>query len=347
MPQNNHKLLESVVQITGERDRNSLIKVLVEILSDLIGCDAVIFLRVPRDAKSEYLEVSAAMPEDAEQDQFNVVPHEYGSKRIEQDKSITCCINKMGICEEEFNGRLRVLYPIIVNNVVTGILDVYGFERDENVDKFISSFIRIYSNFISIIDDNEHDTLTGLLNRKTFDAQLSALLVAAKEKNNTPTTEGDRRTKQDNTYHWAGMLDIDHFKSINDNFGQVYGDEVLLIFSDIMKNSFRSDDLLFRYGGEEFVVVLAPTEEKYALQVLERFRTKLESYDFPQVGRVTVSIGAVSIDKQEHSVTVLENADKALYYAKEHGRNQTCNYHELIRTGKLEARETQSDIELF
>ena len=77
-----------------------------------------------------------------------------------------------------------------------------------------------------------------------------------------PTTLRDineRREEKVDVNNWIGILDIDHFKSINDNYGHVYGDEVLLLFSDLMKKTFRGNDLLFRYGGEEFVVVLDET----------------------------------------------------------------------------------------
>jgi len=198
------------------------------------------------------------------------------------------------------------------------------------------------------MDDNEHDTLTGLLNRKTFDAQLSDLLSnVEEEKDAFSLRENDRRVKKNNLYHWVGILDIDHFKSINDNHGHVLGDEVLLLFADLLKKSFRNSDLLFRYGGEEFVVVLSPLQEAEAVMVFERFRTALEGFKFPQVGQVTESIGMVTIDEGEHQTMILEKADKALYYAKENGRNRVCDYHDLINLGALVERQVESDIELF
>jgi len=340
------RLLESVIRITEERDKRSLIKVLVEVLSDLVDFDALIILRLPYGANVEYLEAEASIPMDACQDKLKIIPHEYGYQRVQLDDSTSLCINSRGIISETENNKNRILFPIVVNNSVSGILDIYGHQHTIITEKLISSFVRIYSNFLGIIDDNEHDTLTGLLNRRTFDAQLSELLSDT-EKNTFPLTNEERRSKKKDTYHWVGILDIDHFKAINDNFGHVYGDEVLLLFADLMRKSFRSDDLLFRYGGEEFVVVLTPITESNALMVFERFRQKLESVDFPQVGRVTVSIGMVKIDMQEHTSTVLEHADQSLYYAKEHGRNQVCNYHELTKAGLLEERKIESDIEIF
>ena len=127
----------------------------------------------------------------------------------------------------------------------------------------------------------------------------------------------------------------------------MYGDEVLLLFANLMEKTFRNTDLLFRYGGEEFVVVLSPATESDANMIFERFRKKLELFNFPQIGKITVSIGMVNIHTQEHPATLLEHADQSLYYAKEHGRNQVCSYNELIKSGELKVRQVESDIDIF
>ena len=174
------------------------------------------------------------------------------------------------------------------------------------------------------------------------------LSTSSSEKNITSSLEKERRNdRNDDSCHWIGILDIDHFKNINDNFGHMYGDEVLLLFANLMEKTFRNSDLLFRYGGEEFVVVLSPTTESEAFLVFDRFRKKLESFNYPRIGKITISIGIVNINSQEHPTTLLEHADQSLYYAKEHGRNQVCNYNELIKAGKLKVRQIESDIDLF
>jgi len=346
MSSDEENLLESVIHITEERDKRSLIKVLFEVLSNLIDFDVIYFLHIPRGSEGKYLEIAESIPASVIHDHLQLLPNQQGEQHIIQDDAATRCINSREMITEVLNNSNRIMFPIIVNNDVTGILDVYGHDTTSNSETLIKGFVQIYSNFLAIIADNEHDTLTGLLNRKTFDAQLSELILDIDNKS-VPFSYKERRTEKKDRHHWVGILDIDRFKSINDNFGHVYGDEVLLIFSDLMKKSFRANDLLFRYGGEEFVVVLAPTTESDAFIVFERFRQILESFTFPQVGKVTVSIGMVSINKQEHTTTLLEHADQALYYAKEHGRNQVCNYHELTKAGLVTSRDIQSDIELF
>lgn len=341
-------LFESAIHITEERDKRSLEKALIETLSDFVNFDSLILLRIPRNSSDEYLEVASSIPNNSFQDKLNTIPTEYGDYRIEPDDRTTQCIDNNEIISDKQSSIQRILFPIAVNNVVTGVMDIYGYDSSESTDKFINGFLRIYSNFLAIINDNEHDTLTGLLNRKTFDAQLSLLLsTPAAENNNISSTENEQRTDKDDACHWIGILDIDHFKNVNDNFGHIYGDEVLLLFANLMEKTFRNSDLLFRYGGEEFVVVLSPSTESDARMVFERFRKKLELFDFPQVGKVTVSIGMVNIHNQEHPTTLLEHADQSLYYAKEHGRNQVCNYNELIKSGELKVRQIESDIDLF
>ena len=341
-------LFESVINITAERDKRSLEKALTETLTDFINFDSLILLRIPPGYNNQYLEVASSIPKNAFQDKLNAIPIEYGDNRIELDNSISQCINNNEVILNKQSGMQRILFPIAVNNIVTGVMDIYGYVSAKNTDKLISGFLRIYSNFLAIINDNEHDTLTGLLNRKTFDAQLSLLLsTPVPETNINSSAESERRTDKDDTCHWIAILDIDHFKNINDNFGHMYGDEVLLLFANLMEKTFRNTDLLFRYGGEEFVVVLSPATESDASMIFERFRKKLELSNFPQIGKITVSIGMVNIHTQEHPATLLEHADQSLYYAKEHGRNQVCSYNELIKSGELKVRQVESDIDIF
>lgn len=341
-------IFESIIHMTEERDKRSLEKALAETISEFIDFDALVLLRIPRSPNSRYLEVGIALPKFVIQEKFKLMPHDLGEEHVGYDEDITLCIEKSEIIVINNNTVQRTLFPIIVNEVVSGVLDIYGYHKTANTDNLIHGFIRIYSNFQAIITDNEHDSLTGLLNRKTFDSQLSGLLSAIPKHDSSITQNIDElRTQKVTPHHWVGIMDIDFFKNINDKFGHIFGDEVLLIFSDLMKKIFRSSDLLFRYGGEEFVVVLTSISDSDAILIFERFRHELELFDFPQIGQVTVSTGIVKIDINEHSTTVLGRADKALYYSKENGRNQVQDYNELIKSGKFKEQDFMNDIELF
>ena len=338
------QILESVIQMTKERNKRSLAQNLLQTLADYIQYEAIVMLRIPRSANTHYLQVLASSSDTVIQKYLTLLPKKHGEICVVRDEDASRCIEAGTIITIESNGLVRTLFPIMVNHVATGLLDVYGKQISDETQRLVAGYIAIYCNYLALINDNEHDTLTGLLNRKTFDQHLAELISTLHPRHKTDI---ERRNTKDETCRWLGILDIDRFKNINDNFGHVYGDEVLLLFAEIMKESFRSSDLLFRYGGEEFVVVLIPSTEEDATLTFERFRKTLEQYKFPQIGQVTASIGMVKIDKDTHSSSVLSYADQALYYAKEHGRNRLCNYHALINEGKLTERKIGSEIEIF
>jgi diguanylate cyclase (GGDEF)-like protein len=198
----------------------------------------------------------------------------------------------------------------------------------------------IYQNLVILHDAKERDVLTTLPNRQSLDARL---MQVCQHYCDNPVVD-----KIHDKSSWIAILDIDHFKRINDNFGHLYGDEVLLVFSQIMGRKFRYNDFLFRFGGEEFVVVLNLSNQEAALAAFNRFREAVEAYTFPTVGKVTVSIGMTHVDNAAMPSMLLDRADKALYYAKEHGRNQVVLF-EL--TPELIAEEHKHDddgeIELF
>ncbi len=125
------------------------------------------------------------------------------------------------------------------------------------------------------------------------------------------------------------IIDIDHFKKLNDTHGHLIGDKVLVALGNIIKQSVRSGDLAFRYGGEEFVVLLPGTTAQIGLKIAERLRQKVAEFPFEGENchiAVTVSLG-VSVKKPGmNSQMVFEQADRALYRAKQLGRNNVQSY---------------------
>ncbi|MDF1482296.1 GGDEF domain-containing protein [Extensimonas sp. H3M7-6] len=213
----------------------------------------------------------------------------------------------------------------------------------------VKGIFQVYKNYQSLLEYSERDALTGLLNRKTFDEQFSQL--------NAPQLPGDSgltplcstlpdEDESEPLQQWLALVDIDNFKQINDRFGHLFGDEVLILIANLLRKSFRSEDQIFRFGGEEFVVLLRSATLPTARKVLERFRGAVQDHTFPQVGHITVSIGFVGADKGA-PVEVLGLADQALYYAKEHGRNQVHYYDDLVAQGLLQAKVAHDDVELF
>ena len=195
---------------------------------------------------------------------------------------------------------------------------------------------RIFGNQIQMLDYSELDSLTRLLNRKTFDEAFDRLLTAAAAPHRDVAPTGDRRHAEEaGLPAWLCVVDIDHFKRINDSFGHLFGDEVLLRMGDLMRRTFRDGDRLFRFGGEEFVVILNAEDEAQAAAGFERLRRAVENHEFPQVGQVTYSIGFTRVSGRDVSTDALGRADEALYYAKEHGRNRVCCYERLIAEGAI------------
>jgi diguanylate cyclase (GGDEF)-like protein len=165
------------------------------------------------------------------------------------------------------------------------------------------------------------DGLTGLYNQMHFFELL------------------DRETRKSQRHDMNYSLiifDVDHFKNFNDSNGHLRGSETLKNIAALMKKKFRSTDLLAKYGGDEFVIILPQTDKVGAYLAAERLREGVEKQAFPgaetqPLKKITVSIGLASYP--EHGLSdeeILNHADKALYFAKESGRNRSVIYHENI-----------------
>jgi diguanylate cyclase (GGDEF)-like protein len=157
------------------------------------------------------------------------------------------------------------------------------------------------------------DPLTGTNNRRRFDEKLE---------------DCARMGKRTGRGFSILLLDADHFKKVNDNYGHPVGDAVLQQIATLIANNTRTTDFVARYGGEEFVVILpdAPSETEVRT-VAEKIRTAIESAPFPSVGHMTMSIGSSTWHPNDSSTTqVIQRADEALYTAKASGRNRVVAY---------------------
>jgi len=255
------------------------------------------------------------------------------------------------------DGSTLYSHPII-NHLgnISGVFCLSGtnIHSQEN-ERFIDGYFQIYRNYLHLMDESEHDPLTGLLNRRIFDKNLEKILAewhknldkncSAVETQQQPL----RRQANDKKANWLAVIDIDHFKQVNDQYGHLYGDEVLLMFANIMRESFRGYDRLFRFGGEEFVVILRTTDLVGAEKALQRFRNAIACYPFPQIAQITASIGFIEIATHAIPAQILGCADEALYYAKQHGRNRVFQYEQLLDSGEITPGPESGDqaIELF
>lgn len=239
------------------------------------------------------------------------------------------------------DGKKYHLFPmkheVVYSNSVVAVESEF---EHAGLTQAICHLLDIYRNYNGLLNDNERDTLTGLLNRKTFDQKINKIMTAL---HNNAMRQDDRTGMS----YFIAIFDIDHFKRVNDEFGHLIGDEVLLLFSQMMTKSFRETDPLFRFGGEEFVGIFGCAQDSDINMVLKRFTDKLQTFSFPQVGKVTASVGYTRLTGDSAPSQLVDRADLALYYAKNNGRNRTCSYDELKAEGLLQEDIKEGEIELF
>lgn len=154
---------------------------------------------------------------------------------------------------------------------------------------------------------SQEDHLTGLLNRR----RITQLLEH----------EVRRALRYDTTFSII-LMDIDHFKLVNDQFGHQAGDAVLKMIADVIKTGVRASDFVGRWGGEEFIILSPQTDIAGAISLAEKMRARLESADFDKIGRRTASLGVASFDQGDDIEALIGRADAGLYAAKTRGRNR-------------------------
>lgn len=236
------------------------------------------------------------------------------------------------------NNLSRTLCPIHGRGGISDLLVIDSKAAHLKNELLLHKLIALFENLLHIFDQAERDGLTGLLNRKAFDKTLSHLMTMQ---------HSNKNSKMHHSMYLA-LIDIDHFKNINDTYGHLYGDEVLLGFSRLMEDSLRRHDWLFRYGGEEFAIVFEGIDPRSIKAVLSRFRETIEEHEFPIVGKITASMGCTSISSGDAAPTIIDKADKALYFSKTNGRNQVSFFETLVHHGDLtDQYASAEDITLF
>ena len=232
-------------------------------------------------------------------------------------------------------------YPAVTDDkVVAFVVAVKALSGE--AERQLTCLLAIYCNVLSLISESKVDGLTGLGNRKAFDQELTQEVEKTCRKESR--RESDREELQQS---YLALLDIDHFKRVNDKFGHLIGDEVLLTLAQKMKKSFRENDGLFRYGGEEFAVILRDIDQSVAEMVLNRFVNQVRISLFPAIEHITISVGFCLLDCGDAPSHMIACADRALYYSKEAGRDRVSNYHQLRETGVIQEQKIETNIELF
>lgn len=203
----------------------------------------------------------------------------------------------------------------VVKDAVTHTKDMIEKNKslEEHLDTSATSMQALQAEMESVRREALTDGLTGLHNRKAFDQRFQELTDDAKR-------EGKALTLL--------MMDIDFFKSFNDNFGHQVGDQVLRLVARTLTDGVKGKDFVSRYGGEEFVVLLPETNLDSAIFVANSLRQAIANKEVinrstgDKLGRITISVGAAEYRKGEKTTDFLDRADKALYRAKNNGRNR-------------------------
>lgn len=342
-PPDSQSLLESVIGLTEQRDQEALESSLIGTLRELTAATRVALYSLPAGGDGSLLTLShyAQAPE-----QSHAVPSPPASIPLAVALQDAARVFQQRLEKEETSDKqptddagVSISYPVIgAGEQLTGVLVVSYPALSSSDHRLIGAFLRIYQNYQALLNESQRDRLTGLLNRKTFDDQINRILAEQRT--------AHHRSEDVGAYSLA-IFDIDHFKRINDTYGHLYGDEVLLLFARIMTQTFRNQDLLFRFGGEEFVALIKTPDIGSCMRTLERFRANVENYAFPQVGRVTVSGGCVGISGEGLPTTLIDHADQALYYSKNNGRNQVHRYEHLVEQGSLAVVNQEGSVDLF
>ena len=343
-------ILESVITITNQRDVDSLEYSLVATLLELLCANEVAIYKSIDDGMEVYQEETLRLCRYSSALDHQAVQWSDAPKRISRDADIQRCFDsRKPILFSESNQLIRIILPIFCDDKTVAALSITSHDDLTAAIKMLEGIVRIYENYLFILNESETDKLTGLFNRRTFDKKLDRLLQIQRNKQlklYESNIDREKRSLRPHSEAWLAIIDIDHFKQVNDQYGHIFGDGVLLLLAHKMKISFRQSDYIFRFGGEEFVVILEPHPNELAFETLDRFRRSIASHTFPLVGQVTVSIGYARITESDYPPTILHSADKALYYAKAHGRDCVFCYETLLNQGAIKATPVSSSIDV-
>jgi diguanylate cyclase (GGDEF)-like protein len=339
------KVVDHLAELTGLRDRDLLDTTLAGALRDLLAPRQVTILRaVGADNDRRWL-LRAQLGEDDVAATSDTVWGDYEELLpLDAEPLRLRCLAQQEVVAVDGAPALT-LFPLFGDRDVAGVVELRTEAALSSAEmRLVSSMLRVYRNFESVLDYSERDTLTGLLNRKTFDEGFYKSTARLPE---SAAGDGRRRDPGRARLPYLAVVDIDHFKQVNDVWGHLIGDEVLLLMSRLMRACFRFHDLLYRFGGEEFVVLLRCGGDDDAIKAFERLRNAVQAYAFPQVGHITVSVGFTEVRPGDSPSAAFERADQAVYWAKKNGRNRVSGFADLVVKGELNDESKAGDVELF
>jgi diguanylate cyclase len=229
--------------------------------------------------------------------------------------------------------------PSVMREILSGVMQDTDqmMEQNRKLEEELTNSSNVMAELQNDLEEIRKealtDGLTGLSNRKAFDSELERIASESRASGHP---------------FCLMMLDIDHFKTFNDNFGHQIGDQVLKLVAKTMHEGIKGKDFAARYGGEEFVILLPQTPLKAALTVADALRRAVASKDVvnrstgESLGRITLSVGAAEYFGGEDLEGLIERADSALYTAKHNGRNQIAAAPTPSQVKKMAAEQAEA-----
>jgi len=302
-----------------------MIEQVLELLQGMLGSDEMVLYAVSADgAPVAKVRKTPSDIEFLKEDRLDRTA--YADDALSEDKIIYDCVANRHVSRTSQGDLLAVAVPLVADGGTLGALKVTlslegtpleraeATERYESLLEELSRHLGLALKKTKLEDLSNMDALTGLLNKGRFLEVLEEHFAQ----------RGRRRRAMA-----LAMIDIDHFKQVNDTYGHRAGDAVLAQMGRILKATFRKTDQAFRYGGEELAVVLDSTNLKKAHQLADRLRARVARHKFRLPDGncldVTVSLGVAATGSScPDAATLVDNADSALYQAKRSGRNAVC-----------------------
>ena len=342
-PHSTVRIIDSLAEITRHHDRNIVEKSLLKTLNDLISGSTRLYRVEQTDDNMDFSLLAFAengVIDSLPTSEQTPAPMTDALEEVLETGymlSVPHTATQCATASPDFDN----IYPAFdIDDKIFAVLIHRGDRPTAAEERLVQGILKVYTNYLVLIEKTKRDKLTGLFNRETLNHELNKILFAS---HGSPlhTQVTNNRRAEGAKLSFAGLIDIDLFKSINDQFGHLFGDEILIIISRLLAETFsRQDDMVFRYGGEEFVAIVTATTREGADFIFERLRQKIENFNFPQIDKLTISIGFSSAKQQQTAANLLGEADQALYYAKKNGRNAIHCYQDLVTTGAIPGEES-------
>ncbi|WP_321494262.1 GGDEF domain-containing protein [uncultured Desulfobacter sp.] len=308
--QTQNKLARHIVALNGKTSPAEIINEVADCLKDILGYRLFAFVNKKNAGVDIWLD-----PQMYKASIEEIIIKDF---QIEDIKDLTYlnAHKDQEECREKFNLNALVYYDHKEENCYSRLYMLPGSPITAFHDDVVSIVLQGCSAALSrqikiqrLKDAAAIDPLTGCYNRRAFEVQLKAYASGA-ERHRNPLS--------------VFMFDLDHFKSVNDTYGHLGGDEVLKEVSRLIRENIRTEDIFARYGGEEFIVILPETNKTHAIELADRLRQKIGGMRIPfnnQTIRVTSSFGVAQLGEDADIVKLVEDADSMLYKAKLNGRN--------------------------